>query len=441
MTAARRSVAAAAIVLLAMIPASAAERCLDCLQAGAATVSLPVPPGTPLAGYGNWARRLVAPDLFGRFPHAFWFRPHDGVLDPVVARALVLETAETRVVWISADLIAVDRGFTTRIKRGLAAAGGRPATLVVAASHTHSGPGAFFDSRLLALLTVDREDAEVRDALVGAIVEAVRRAEAAKSPAHVGVLAEPGPALTTGRVDRPVDRTLAILKVVTPAGAPIAVLWNYAIHGTMLGPANLKLSGDVMGVASHGIERDLQAPALFVNGAVGDVSPARHGVSEMKPVAAELASAVMAAWAKTPTAPRTPLRVRASTLTMPKPRLSLRNCVARWLPAGLTVRLGSAFPDETELVAIGVGRSAWVTIPGELQSELGEALKRGGAPAWERVFVAGVANDYLGYFLTPQDAAKPSYVACASVYGPGAGERVTRAAVGLLHLLAEGQNR
>src|SRR5438093_7030382 len=86
-----------------MIPASAAERCLDCLQAGAATVSLPVPPGTPLAGYGNWARRLVAPDLFGRFPHAFWFRPHDGVLDPVVARALFLETAESRVVWISAD--------------------------------------------------------------------------------------------------------------------------------------------------------------------------------------------------------------------------------------------------------------------------------------------------------------------------------------------------
>jgi len=126
---------------------------------------------------------------------------------------------------------------------------------------------------------------------------------------------------------------------------------------------------------------------------------------------------------------------------MPKPRLSLRNCVARWLPAGLTVRLGSAFPDETELVAIGVGRSAWVTIPGELQSELGESLKRGAAPAWERVFVAGVANDYLGYFLTPQDAVKPSYVACASVYGPGAGERVTRAAVGLLHLLAEGQNR
>jgi len=440
-TAARRTVAAAAIVLLTAIPGSAAEPCLDCLQAGAATVNLPVPAGTPLAGYGGWARRLIAPDVFGRFPHAFWFRPHAGVLDPVVARALVLESAGARVVWISADLIAVDHGFTTRIKRGLAEVGGRPTTFVVAASHTHSGPGAFFDSHLLALLTVDREDGEVRDALLGAIMEAVRRAEAAKSPAHVGVLAGAGPALTTGRLDRPVDQTLAILKVVTPAGAPIAVLWNYAIHGTMLGPVNLKLSGDVMGLASHEIERELHAPALFVNGAVGDVSPARHGLAEMTPASRELASAVMAAWARTSTTPQTPLRARTSTLTMPKPRLSLRNCVARWLPAGLTVPLGSAFPDQTELVAVGIGRTAWVAIPGELQSELAESVKRGGASAWERVFVAGVANDYLGYFLTPRDAVRPSYVACASVYGPGAGERVARAAVGLLNRLADGQGR
>ena len=441
MTAARRTVAAAALFVLTGVPAMAAEPCPDCLQAGAATVNLPVPAGTPLAGYGGWARRLIAPDVFGRFPHAFWFRPHEGVLDPVVARALVLESPAARVVWITADLVAVDQGFTTRIKRGLAKAGGRPSTLVVAASHTHSGPGAFFDSRLLAMLTVDREDGEVRDALVGAIMEAVQRAEAAKSPAHVGVLAAAGPALTTGRLDAPVDQTLAILKVVTPAGAPIAVLWNYAIHGTMLGPVNLKLSGDVMGVASRGIERELHAPALFVNGAVGDVSPARHGVAEMTPASRELASAVMAAWAKTPTSPQTPLRARTSTLTMPTPRLSLRNCVARWLPAGLTVPLGSAFPDRTELVAVGIGRTAWVAIPGELQSEVGESVKRSGASAWERVFIAGLANDYLGYFLTPRDAVKPSYVACASVYGPGAGERVARAAVALLKRLADGADR
>src|SRR5262249_47549924 len=90
--------------------------------------------------------------------------------------------------------------------------------------------------------------------------------------------------------------------------------------------------------------------ALFVKGAVGDVSPARHGVAEMTPASRELASAVMAAWAKTPTSPQTPLRARTSTLTMPTPRLSLRNCVARWLPAGLTLPLGSAFPDRADRV-------------------------------------------------------------------------------------------
>src|SRR5262249_55409572 len=84
-------------------------------------------------------------------------------------------------------------------------------------------------------------------------------------------------------------------------------------------------------------------------------------------------------WARTSTTPQTPLRARTSTLTMPKPRLSLRNCVARWLPAGLTVPLGSAFPDQTELVAVGIGRTAWVAIPAELQSELAESVKRGGA--------------------------------------------------------------
>src|SRR5262249_18577647 len=119
----RRRVAAAVLIVLAAVPAMAAERCPDCLRAGAATVTLPVPPSTPLAGYGHRARRLTVPDFFGRFPHAFWFKPHQGEHDPVAARALVLERAQTRVVWIAVDLIAVNQTFTGRIKQRLAEAG------------------------------------------------------------------------------------------------------------------------------------------------------------------------------------------------------------------------------------------------------------------------------------------------------------------------------
>ena len=54
-------------------------------------------------------------------------------------------------------------------------------------------------------------------------------------------------------------------------------MWNYAIHGTALGRDNFLLSGDLMADASLRLERELGVPALFVNGAVGDVSPRPRG--------------------------------------------------------------------------------------------------------------------------------------------------------------------
>jgi hypothetical protein len=57
------------------------------------------------------------------------------------------------------------------------------------------------------------------------------------------------------------------------------------------------------------------------------------------------------------------------------------------------------------------------------------------------VFIAGVSNDYLGYFLTPADYRKPSYIACASLYGERAGEVMRDAAVAALKRLDGGRTR
>ena len=51
----------------------------------------------------------------------------------------------------------------------------------------------------------------------------------------------------------------------------------------------------------------------------------------------------------------------------------------------------------------------------------GRDIKAAGAARFEHVFVAGVSNDYLGYFLAPTPTARPSYVACASLYGERGG--------------------
>ncbi len=92
MTPPRRPAAAlaSALVLLTAASLAAAQgRCDGCISAGAASAPLDVPAGTPLAGYGSWRRRLAVPDLLDRHPHAFWFRPGEGVLDAPMARALV----------------------------------------------------------------------------------------------------------------------------------------------------------------------------------------------------------------------------------------------------------------------------------------------------------------------------------------------------------------
>jgi neutral ceramidase len=411
-----------------------AAACAECLRAGAALAPLRVPAGTSLAGYGALPRRLPIPDVLGRHPHAFWFRPSEGELDPLAARALVIEGGGERLAWISADLIAVDRALTERVQRRLADAGVPPLTLIVSASHTHSGPGGFLGAGVLGALSVEREHAEVREAVVGAMVESVRAAMAAVAPARVGVLGDAGPALTTGRLGHPADQQLTVMKVEREDGRPVAVLWSYAIHGTMLGPRNLHLSGDVMGLTSQDLERGLGVPVLYVNGAVGDASPQAHGLEAARAAAASLAGAVRALARRIDPAPRARLVLERGALDLPAPHLSLRNCTGGWVPAAVTVPLGGLFPRRAELIAGVLGDVAWVTVPGELQAALAARVKQ--AAGLRHAFVAGVSNDYLGYFVTAADYARPSYVSCASVYGAEAGPRLAAAAAALLGRLA-----
>jgi len=405
------------------------------LEVGAAVVTLRVPPGAPLGGYGSGARRLFLPDIFGRTPHTFWLAPHAGTLDPLAARALVLDDGASRLVWIAADLVAVDASFRQEVGEELARAGVTATTLIISASHTHSGPGAFIDSTLFGFLVVDRYDAAVRGALVRDLVDAARAAAAAKRPARAGTAELRGPDLTRGRLGRPLDREIVVLKLVSEADVPLALVWNYAIHGTMLGSRNLRLSGDVMGVASRDLERALGVPALFVNGAVGDVSPRHHGEPALGSDGAELAAAVRRAAARATGRGVSGLRVATARVDLGSPAVSIRNCMGRWVPRWLKLPLERVLPREAELTAVAVGDTAWVTIPGELQSELGAAIKRDARSAWAHAFVAGLSNDYLGYFVTPTAYERASYVTCATLYGPGAGERIARGATDLLRSL------
>jgi hypothetical protein len=56
-------------------------------------------------------------------------------------------------------------------------------------------------------------------------------------------------------------------------GKLLALIANYAMHGTVLGGENTKISGDAPGVVAEYVEQKLGAPMLYINGAAGNMAP------------------------------------------------------------------------------------------------------------------------------------------------------------------------
>src|SRR5262249_15786739 len=260
------------------------------------------------------------------------------------------------------------------------------------------------------------------------LASAAREAESRKAPARVAMGRTDVRGIAESRVGEPLDSELGVLKVTDRAGRPLSLVWNYAIHGTALGRANFLLPGDLMAGPSVRMERELGVPALFVNGAVADVSPRPRGWAGVAQAGSALAAGALTAWAEATPEADASLAVVTEAVALPPPALSLRNCLGEWIPKNMTLGLAAALPAAAELTAFAVGETAWVTMPGELGTRLGLDIKAAGG-RFRRVYIAGVSNDYLGYFLTPADYQRPSYVACGSLYGVRGGEIMRDAAL------------
>ncbi|HTY76461.1 MAG TPA: neutral/alkaline non-lysosomal ceramidase N-terminal domain-containing protein [Candidatus Bathyarchaeia archaeon] len=419
-----------------LVAATLSPGVASALTAGASSIAVEVPAGVPLAGYGSPPRRAWMPDVLGRHPYAFWFRPSTGVHDPVRVRALALDGDGARLLWLSMDVVGIDPTLVSELRARLARLEPLPPTIVLSASHTHSGPGAFAESAFWGFLAADREAPAVRKSLADALESAGREAWRRREPARVVGGKGTVTGVATSRLDQPLDPELGVLKVTADDGRPIALVWNYAIHGTALGRGNFQLSGDLMGDASARLERETGVPVLFVNGAAGDVSPAAHGWPAVDSIGSALAAAATTVWRALPAGRDEALSLAERRITLPEPAVSIRNCLGRWVPRRPRVNVGRALPTSAALLGIRIGATVWVTVPGELQTALGLDIKGAGAGRFEQTFVAGYSNDYLGYFLTRRDYDRPSYVACGSFYGERGGEVIRDAAVELVHRLA-----
>ena len=73
----------------------------------------------------------------------------------------------------------------------------------------------------------------------------------------------------------PADKEVLVFKVTTTDGKPLGAIFDYATHSTSLGPRNMLISGDVLGISAQFVEKILgeEVVSPVFAGASGDIDP------------------------------------------------------------------------------------------------------------------------------------------------------------------------
>lgn len=217
-------------------------------------------------------------------------RKSTGVNDPIHHRIIVLDDGYKRFALVSTELCLVSPSeydhVAGLVKQQL---GIEPLNFWWTMSHTHSAPEVGTPG-LAEVFMGDRYKHSVdtayttfvKQTLIMGIEEAIRKLEPARlavgwgfSQANINrrAIDVDGKATLGLNPDGPTDRRIGLIRIDKANGKPLALISNYAIHGTVLGQENTKISGDVTGVVSKYVEDSTGATMLFINGAAGNLAP------------------------------------------------------------------------------------------------------------------------------------------------------------------------
>lgn len=231
------------------------------LRAGVAAGPLPVERGLPMMGYG--ARTGTAL----------------GEHDVLRARALYLESAEGRVLWIECDLCLLAVSQAAEVRGRIAERIGLPpSAILVGCTHTHSGP----DSGIAVALAGGEAPTHVSGLLDAAVETGIAAFERAE-PARLGCgRTSAAIGRNRRRAGAAIDESVTVVRVDHLDGRPLAVVYVHGCHPTVLGHDNLDYSADWPGEASRRIEERLPgALAIFGPGGHADVDPRTRGLLDL----------------------------------------------------------------------------------------------------------------------------------------------------------------
>jgi hypothetical protein len=392
---------------------------------------------------------------------------------------VVFSDGATELVLCVCDLLGVGRDMVAAARGQIAEATGIPAEQVlVAATHTHSGPAQLrrADGSEYVGLTARR--------IAGAVGEARARLRPVRlraGRAEVRSISQNrrhprGPVsttativLATGEGDDAVDDTV------------VGTIVNFACHATVLEHDNMEYSADFPGAVCRSVEREVGGQALYLQGACGDVNPVwmHHDHAEVARVGGILGSAAARVvhelqpvghgqWVRNLSwSEDLPHQPAPGDLLTPVPlaaaRTSLELARRPGRPAPETEaeledvrgRLAAAAPDiaaqwararadhpgrpaqDVEVQAFRLARRCGVvSLPGEFfVATARDIVARAGVA---HLLVAGYANGSVGYVPTADAFPESGYEVGMTQFGPEAAAVVADAAVAIVRSLFDG---
>lgn len=242
---------------------------------------------------GNFRASVVKIDITPDSPKmllGYAARQSTGIRDRIYHRIVAIDDGNTQFFLVSSDFCVISPSeyddVAGMLQREL---GIDPLNFWWSLTHTHSAPEVgvpglpevFMEDRYMHEVDTTYES-QVARSLVNGIIEARRKL----APARLGVgwgfsmanmnrraLDEDGKASLGMNPDLPVDRRIGLIRLDKEDGTPLCLIANYAMHGTVLGPDNTKISADAQGVVSEYVEHETGAPMLYINGAAGNIAP------------------------------------------------------------------------------------------------------------------------------------------------------------------------
>jgi neutral ceramidase len=448
------------LMLVVLLGAVSAARAGE-LRAGAAAVVITPANGTAMAGY--YTQRLSS-----------------GVDNDLYAKALVIEQDGTKLAMVSCDLIRMPRKVADRARELVQKSVGiGPDHLMLSSTHCHTAPclpvGDEGDSTQNWDLKLANEYVEKLPALIAKSVEEAN-AKLAPARAFAGtgheetlafnrryVMTDGSVGWNPGKLNPkvvrpagPTDPDVPVVYFESPDGTALVTYTNFALHLDTVGGTHI--SADFP-YTLHSLLNKIKGPqmvSMFTIGAAGDINHVdvrtrrpQSGEAEAARIGTILAGEVLKTYARMTPVEGDGIHVADKIVALDLPPITAADIEeAHQIAAGtaktkpkfldtvkaykvLDVAARNGKPQEAEVQVFAIGNDlAWVSIPGELFTELGMSIKR--RSPFAHTIVVEMANANLSYIPTRRAFEQGNYEPISARSGPGSGEKLVETAVEML---------